>query len=147
MFHWILIPERTTVTTDIKNHQLTCLTASPRLICAATSPDIWFPDEYNVTASWDTEENLLCFCFLLGCTKYSISAIMNSLQWSCHIQMISSSTHLTLRSPALGETSLRNVCPIWAAPNGRRPLLNSSSRLKLTKIPWDVSGRRNLTRR
>ena len=38
----------------------------------------------------------------------------------------------------------RKALPIWAAAKGSLPLFNSNSRLKLTKIPWAVSGRRNL---
>jgi len=53
-------------------------------------------------------------------------------------------TDLTLISPDRGEISLRNEFPICAAANGSRPWLNSSRRLKFTKIPCAVSGRKKL---
>ena len=52
--------------------------------------------------------------------------------------------YLTLRSPDLGEISFLNALPICAAANGSLPLLKSNNRLKLTKIPCAVSGRRKL---
>mmetsp|Transcript_8851 Transcript_8851/g.23247 ORF Transcript_8851/g.23247 Transcript_8851/m.23247 type:complete len:244 (-) Transcript_8851:219-950(-) len=63
-----------------------------------------------------------------GCTKCSISACANSRARS---------------SPDFGAISLRKLSPICAHANGSRPPLISSSRLKLTKIPCAVSGRRN----
>ena len=53
-------------------------------------------------------------------------------------------SYLTLRSPDLGEISFLNALPICAAANGSLPLLKSNNRLKLTKIPCAVSGRRKL---
>ena len=62
-----------------------------------------------------------------GGTKYSISIISNS----------------RVRKMKLpGVISLRNALPIWAIPNGGFLRANWSTFLKLTKIPWAVSGRR-----
>jgi hypothetical protein len=41
-----------------------------------------------------------------------------------------------------GVISFRNAFPIWAIPNGGFLRLNCRTFLKLTKIPWAVSGRR-----
>jgi hypothetical protein len=51
-------------------------------------------------------------------------------------------TYRTRIKPDRGEISFRNELPIWAAANGIRPWLNSNNRLKLTNMPWAVSGRR-----
>ena len=60
-------------------------------------------------------------------TKYSISIISNS----------------RVRKMKLpGVISLRKALPIWAIPNGGFLRANWSTFLKLTKIPWAVSGRR-----
>lgn len=53
--------------------------------------------------------------------------------------------YLTRSSPDLGEISFLNALPIWAAANGSFPWLKFKSRLKLTKIPCAVSGRRKLS--
>ncbi|RNA08828.1 hypothetical protein BpHYR1_053912 [Brachionus plicatilis] len=50
--------------------------------------------------------------------------------------------YLTLRRPDLGEISFLNEFPICAAANGSFPWLNSSNLLKLTNMPWAVSGLR-----
>ena len=41
-----------------------------------------------------------------------------------------------------GVISLRKLLPIWAMPNGTRTRVLSKTFLKLTKMPWAVSGRR-----
>ena len=41
-----------------------------------------------------------------------------------------------------GVISLRKLLPIWPIPNGTRTREVSTTFLKLTKIPWAVSGRR-----
>ena len=41
-----------------------------------------------------------------------------------------------------GVISLRKLLPIWAMPNGTLTRVLSSTFLKLTKMPWAVSGRR-----
>ena len=42
-----------------------------------------------------------------------------------------------------GVISLRKLLPIWAMPKGTRTRVLSRTFLKLTKMPWAVSGRRN----
>ncbi len=61
-------------------------------------------------------------------------------------QLVSSggSSYLTRMSPDLGEISFLKAFPIWAEAKGSLPALNSNKRLKLTKIPWAVSGRKKL---
>lgn len=56
----------------------------------------------------------------------------------------STGIYLTLIKPDLGEISFLNALPIWAAANGSLPWLKSKSLLKLTNIPWAVSGRKYL---
>lgn len=51
----------------------------------------------------------------------------------------------TRSKPLRGEISLRNAKPMVAAAIGNRPLLYSSRRAKLTKIPCAVSGRKKLS--
>lgn len=53
-------------------------------------------------------------------------------------------SYRTRNKPDLGDISFLKAFPIWAAANGSFPWLNSNSLLKLTKIPWAVSGLRNL---
>ena len=52
--------------------------------------------------------------------------------------------HLTRIKPERGEISFLKAVPICAPANGNLPWLKSRSRLKFTKIPCAVSGRRNL---
>src|SRR5262249_22737345 len=42
-----------------------------------------------------------------------------------------------------GVISLRKLLPAWAIPNGTLTRTVSTTFLKLTNIPWAVSGRRN----
>jgi len=43
-----------------------------------------------------------------------------------------------------GVISLRKLLPTCAMPNGTFSRVESSTFLKLTKMPWAVSGRRNV---
>ena len=55
--------------------------------------------------------------------------------------------YLTLMRPDRGEISFLNEEPSWAPAKGSLPWLNSSRRLKLTKMPWAVSGLKKLPER
>ena len=75
----------------------------------------------------------------------------SSIQCSCHsgasaggtknsISICSNSRVRKMKLP--GVISLRNDLPIWAMPNGGFLRANCRTFLKLTKMPWAVSGRR-----
>ena len=62
-----------------------------------------------------------------GLTKYSISICSNS----------------RVRKVKLpGVISFRNALPIWAMPKGSFLRVELTTLVKLTKMPWAVSGRR-----